>query len=123
MPMRQIPEKKNHLKLSGANFLAILLISIEVVNLFSNKIYAGNFELLRSLSYECLNSRGTSQCGLALEKAEELQLFAGSKDNYSCQTRLLGLESKIIMVMLNMPKGRSFIKNLNEVEKTCSFLF
>ena len=64
-------------------------------------------------------------CRNALHKVEEFQLLEISKENYSCQTRLLGLEAKILMVMLNLPKTSPNFEKTDDLElkRACRPLF
>ncbi len=99
-------------------FLILLIVS----NTFFVSPYKAqllNVELLTSLSYQCFSKKNLNICRDALKRVEELQLFAGYKENYACQTRLLGLESKLIMSMFNIRRNRFFTNNLDEVKTFC----
>ena len=102
--------------------LLMLLIVFESSSFFSYKGKAEGLFLVNSLSYECFTSRQFDTCATALEKVQELQVLSGSNENYLCQTRLLGLESKIIMIMMRLPKRKDkyYIKNLSGVKEVCS---
>ncbi len=100
----------------------VLLISAALLclnQLLFSRVQAGDFQLVLSLSKECFNSRERQICLNAIEQIEEFQLISGSQENYSCQTRLLGLESKLIMVILNKHKNRTSLSTLKEVQTFC----
>ena len=86
------------------------------------KSKAEDFALLESSTYQCLKYRKTDECLIALEKVGALKIFAESQGNYLCQTRMLGLESKLIMAMMKMPKSRSYLENIEDIKKVCSSL-
>ena len=90
-----------------------------LIQLLFSDVQARDFQLVLSLSNECFNSRERQTCLNAIEQIEEFQLISGSQENYSCQTRLLGLESKLIMVLLNKHKNRSHLNTLKEVHTFC----
>ena len=99
--------------------LLMSLIFFCFCNLFLYKTKAGNSILLKSLAYECFQSRQIQKCSIALDKVEEFQLLAGANKNYKCQTRLLGLEAKLIMAMMKMPKSKMHKENLEDIDKFC----
>ncbi|KGG16241.1 MULTISPECIES: hypothetical protein [unclassified Prochlorococcus] len=80
-------------------------------------------DLIKSIASECFTSLNRDICSESLVEIEELQLFAGSQANYSCQTRLLGMEAKLIMTIFNMPKGKFNIKELEDIKAHCGFLY
>ena len=98
-------------------FIAIFCQSF----LISNKAYSNSF--FEAISRECFYSKDSDQCISAVKKAEELQSIAGYEENYSCQTRILGLQSKLIMLMLDLPLGRSYLEDLNDAKKVCRGIF
>ena len=106
-------------KPSVSEVLFIFVFLINLLQLFFSNVQAGDIQLVLSLSNECFNSRERQTCLNAIEQIEEFQLIRGSQENYSCQTRLLGLESKLIMVLLNEHKNRSYLNTLKEVHTFC----
>ena len=103
----------------GKGLLMSLIISC-FCNSFLYKTKASNSTLLQSLAYECFQYRQIQKCSIALNKVEEFQLLAGTNENYKCQTRLLGLEAKLIMAMMKMPKSKMHMENLEDIDKFCS---
>ena len=106
-------------KFFSSEFLFISAALICLIQLLFSHVQAGDFQLVLSLSKQCFNSRERQTCLNAIEKIEDFQLISGSQENYSCQTRLLGLESKLIMVLLNKHKNRSHLNTLKEVHTFC----
>ena len=111
--------KDNSKKFFSSEFLFISAAFLCLSQLLFSHVQARDFQLVLSLSNECFNSRERQTCLNAIEQIEEFQLISGSQENYSCQTRLLGLESKLIMVLLNKHKNRSHLNTLKEVHTFC----
>ena len=97
----------------------IIFTSISLFSLLFDKSKADNLLQLKSLSYQCFQSRNIQICSAALQKIEKYQLLTGLNENYKCQTRLLGLQSKLIMAMFKLNKGRFYTENLDGLEETC----
>ena len=111
--------KDNSKKFFSSEFLFISAALLCLIQLLFSHVQAGDSQLVLSLSKQCFNSREKHTCLNAIEKIEEFQLISGSQENYSCQTRLLGLESKLIMVILNKHKHWSSLSTLKEVQTFC----
>ena len=111
--------KDNSKKFFSSESLLISGALLCLIQLLFSHVQARDFQLVLSLSNECFNSRERQTCLNAIEQIEEFQLISGSQENYSCQTRLLGLESKLIMVILNKHKNRSRLITLQEVQTFC----
>ncbi len=80
---------------------------------------AGAIDDLLNYSRECLIDKRLKNCKFAIRNAEVLQLKAGYKDNYACQTRLIGLESDLIITMLSFPRDEKSMNTLEEVKNAC----
>ena len=111
--------RDNSKKFFSSESLLISGALLCLIQLLFSHVQARDFQLVLSLSNECFNSRERQTCLNAIEQIEELQLISGSQENYSCQTRLLGLESKLIMVILNKHKNPSSLSTLKEVQTFC----
>ena len=111
--------KDNSKKFFSSEPLLISGALLCLIQLLFSHVQARDFQLVLSLSNECFNSRERQTCLNAIEQIEEFQLISGSQENYSCQTRLLGLESKLIMVILNKHENRSDLSTLKEVQTFC----
>ena len=111
--------KDNSKKFFSSESLLISGALLCLIQLLFSHVQARDFQLVLALSNECFISRERQTCLNAIEQIEEFQLISGSHENYSCQTRLLGLESKLIMVLLNKHKNRSHLNTLKEVHTFC----
>ncbi len=123
--MIRIENKKNiyiMFKSCLARLLLSLLIIAEPYNLFFYKTKAENYTLLRSLANECFQYRENKKCSNALNKVEKFQLLAGANDNYKCQTRLIGLQSQFIMVMMKMKRSTFPTESFGEIKEACGDL-
>ena len=86
-------------------------------------VKAFNFDEINYLAKKCIRSRKINICKLALEKVEVYQEYAGLQSHYACQTRLLGVQSDLIMVTLNASsKKSSAFKMLEVAKKACKKL-
>ncbi len=84
---------------------------------------AVNYDEIHYLAKKCIQSRELSICKLALKKVEAYQEYASAMSRYACQTRLLGVQSDLIMVTLNAPnKKSSAFQMLAMANKACSKL-
>ncbi len=100
-----------------------ILTTLNFAQTFNSKTQASTYEFLKSSSDQCFYTKQLKKCNSAIQRAEELQYIAGSNENYYCQTKLLGFQAKLIMVMLNMPRGISYLRNLNDIKRNCGYLF
>lgn len=67
----------------------------------------------------CIQNKNKQACKQTIVELEKLQLDEASFENYSCQTRLLELQSYLIISMNKLNK-KDFDKNiLKEVEEIC----
>ena len=98
----------------------MILLPFQIFNFLEYKTSADNLSMLKALSFECFQARNINTCTFALQKIEEYQIITGFNENYSCQTSLLGLEAKIIMRILNMRKGRTYLENFDDVVRACT---
>ncbi len=113
---------------SQTKALKLLLITIVCIlfqfseSLFK-KSFATDFKTLQLLSDKCFYTKNVEVCNRALEKAEEIQLVAGVENNYSCQTKLLGFQAKLIMIFMDMSKGFTYQDNLDDIKRNCKLIF
>ncbi len=100
--------------------ITIILFS-QLFNLLEYRTRADEeLSTLKALSYECSQARTIKTCTSALQKIEEYQILNGFNENYSCQTILLGLQSKLIMSMLKMRRSTSYADNLLAMDIACT---
>ncbi len=74
---------------------------------------------LNSLAKECFSTRDAAICEKALIVSESFQRYADSKENYACQSRLLGLGADLIMTPLNSSKIEPAFPILEGVNLFC----
>ena len=77
---------------------------------------------LSGLTTNCFERSKLQICRDALALAEFLQLYAGSKKKFACQTRLLGLGSELIMRTQNSFQNGAKLTMLDEVKEFCKDL-
>ena len=81
-----------------------------------------SFGRIEPVTKECFKTRNTEFCRRALVHIENFQQFSSSVENYSCQTRLLGLAADVVMTSLPGPPLREINQNLDEALEFCSDL-
>ena len=97
----------------------VIVVFLSLLSSFGIEASASDLGILRTLSYECISFKAKDSCELAFDYSERLQFDAASKENYFCQTRLLGLQSNFIMALINKPEREKTMQMLIEVEKAC----
>ena len=85
----------------------------------SSLVFAGfkNQQVINNLVDRCFLD--SSYCKEALVGIHSYQVEAASDKNFLCQTRLLGLESNLLMAMNNNLKKRKTYNILKAVKKYC----
>ena len=63
--------------------------------------------------------KNTKSCNTALYKINNYQKRAANDKNFSCQTRLLGLEANLIMAMNSQLKRKEAKTIIQTVKKYC----
>ncbi len=98
-------------------FLITLLISIYLfdikINALPNKSY------ILSIVDLCFSSKMKKDCIKALIELEGLQIKKAELGEYSCNTRILALQSDLIMILHDLEKRRVSKKMIREVKKFC----
>ncbi len=84
---------------------------------------AGAIETIKSFSSECFYSKKRQSCKIALDEISAYKLSSSIKENYSCHTRLLGLESKLLMVLIDLKKKKNDFVKFDELKRICSSSF
>ncbi len=77
-------------------------------------------DLINKLSYECFYFNKIRSCKIALN---EIALYKSSgfiRENYSCNTRLLGLEAKLLMSLIELNKRKYLVGNFNDIKRICT---
>ena len=101
-------------------FWAVMLLfffEIEKLNVFAFEFVS--LSRLEILTKRCIDSKKTHDCMSALSFAEVLQNQAASRGNFACQSRLLGLESDLIMISSQEVRDELVLKMLDEVYVFC----
>ncbi len=100
--------------------LMVTIILVLGVETFSFNAKADYFYEVKILANKCIRSRLPNHCRIALAKAEKFQLYSASKGRYDCETRLIGLQSDLIMMILNPSTNKQSAQNmLEDLENTC----
>ena len=71
---------------------------------------------------ECLNSYKVDICKKALIKVNSYQVKAANRFDFPCQTRLLGLEANLIMVLEKKNRREKTLNVLKEIKHICEIL-
>ena len=112
--------QKSPLKLKNRLFL---FISIATLQMFSLNVQAGDFNLIQVSVDKCIASGYLEDCKTALQRVGEFRALQVSDYDYPCQTRLLGLEAKLLMVIINFPKARLDPRQFENLNQACSQAF
>ena len=82
-------------------------------------VNAQGFEGLKSDSIQCLQTGNRSLCKRALDKAEVLQRLASTRQDYPCQTMLLGVQADLILQQLGDGRSDLAISDLEAARRSC----
>ena len=80
---------------------------------------AATMRSVNPLALDCFQFERIASCQQALIRAEQLQRSASDRDQYPCQTMLLGLQSDLVMVQLRAGRGQEAVKYLTAVNIQC----
>ena len=94
-------------------FFICLFIPLTRLEAFDTRDYLVIDKLVRS----CY--KNTESCKVGLLKINNYQKNAAKKKNFSCQTRLLGLEANLIMVMNSNFKRKDAKSIINDIQIYC----
>ena len=101
-------------KIKAVSILTIFfLIPLTSLTAFESRDYRVIDMLVKSC-YKDGNS-----CDLALSRIHDYQKNSARNKNFSCQTRLLGLEANIIMAMNSNLKKKQYKSIIKAVNKYC----
>tara|TARA_Y100001968_G_scaffold52395_2_gene43322 strand:+ start:152 stop:517 length:366 start_codon:yes stop_codon:yes gene_type:complete len=99
--------------------LNIILLCILHLNLYSSWSLKKDSNINQIVEH-CFSSMETDACEQALIRLEALQLDEASKSNYSCQTRLLGLQGHVIKIMHKFGEKGIDQKTFEELKEFCN---
>ena len=97
------------------NVVFLFIFQFEVYTISTMEAKSSFPELVN----QCFILKKKEDCIELLIQLEALQLQELARENYSCQTRLLGLQSHVIMLMQGLTKRVSYQSILNEVKEYC----
>tara|TARA_B100001250_G_C19692142_1_gene740806 strand:+ start:267 stop:626 length:360 start_codon:yes stop_codon:yes gene_type:complete len=97
----------------------IFLLFLGFYNTYFYISKANTINSLADLSYRCMRFKDMNSCKSALLQAEELQLKEGFKQNYTCQTRLLGLEADLIITIIESSDSNQSLKIIDDINEVC----
>ena len=97
----------------GSIFLVYLFMSVTPIIAFESRDYL----LIDRLVNSC--HEDTKSCNTALLKIHSFQKNAAINKNFSCQTRLLGLEANLIMAMNSNLKRNEAKSIVQAVKNFC----
>ena len=100
------------------NTFIITIFIISQFNLFSLASIETKKDFF-SLANICLSEPSKKLCINAIVALEAFQNNEGSLENYSCQTRLLALQSYLIMITKDLKKIGHSSNILNEAKDFC----
>ena len=100
-------------------FLSFLILPLLQINLYC---FAGDNkkEKLFLLVNDCLTKLEKTICMKALSSLEILQLEVADNENYSCQTRLLALQSDVIIAMSKFDPKHPYPEIIKELKEFCN---
>ena len=96
-------------------FVLFIYLSIPLIPLIANE--SRDFLVIDTLVKSCY--RDIKSCNKALLKINNYQKNAAINSNFSCQTRLLGLEANFIMAMNSNLKRKEAKSIIQAVKKYC----
>ena len=95
----------------------VIIILFQFLNVYSSEISLKQNLFLQAK--KCLEKPKHKNCKLVIISLETMQLNEASLENYSCQTRLLALQSYLIMSMKRLNKVQPKQKIIDETEEFC----
>ncbi len=99
--------------------LTLLIIIIAIFNLLSPRGNAYSPKSLNNLVLQCYKTRAKKDCINALTYLESIQIDAANRNAYRCQTYAIGIETDIVLVLLNPKKLETPRKNLSVLNQIC----
>lgn len=98
--------------------ICFLLTLISPYNVSHGLAFSSDQILNNSLK-RCYSFRKSKDCLNALNYIEHLQIEASSRNNYRCQTHLLGISSDVIMALFGKRVKTSHQKKIKNLNKYC----
>ena len=82
-------------------------------------VMASALDAIRPELIACFTTGGASRCARAMDLTEQLQRQAASRENFPCQTYLLGLQADVVMVQLSKGRGQQALESLEASDRIC----
>ena len=98
-------------------FSFVLIVCLFVTSSHLPAIESGDFLVFETIVKKCY--RDIKFCNKALIKINNYQKSAGINKKFSCQTRLLGLESNLIMASNSNFKRKEAKSIIDAIKKYC----
>tara|TARA_Y100001968_G_scaffold292816_2_gene298363 strand:- start:51894 stop:52259 length:366 start_codon:yes stop_codon:yes gene_type:complete len=99
-------------------FIFLIFLSFLIYSPLESKNNESNKEFI-DLLQKCFLEKEYNVCKESLIELEKLQEEKSSIQNYPCQTRLLGIQSEIIMTMNTVKKYNIKKQNFEEIKNFC----
>tara|TARA_B100000700_G_C14939136_1_gene805873 strand:+ start:761 stop:1036 length:276 start_codon:yes stop_codon:yes gene_type:complete len=89
------------------------------LNFSQTSVGAYDFASFERIVMECFDTTNKNICKKALIEVAAFQRYQESKGNYACQTRLLGLESDLIIVTYEPSHSKIALKLIDSTKIFC----
>ena len=99
--------------------LMLLLMLLAIFNLFCFRVKASYSKSLNDLVLKCYKTRSDKDCITALTYLESIQVDAANRNAYRCQTHAIGMESNLVLALLNSKRLESPKKDLYFLAGIC----
>ena len=99
--------------------LILFFIGFSCINLNEISALAFDFASFEGIVMECIDTTNKNICKTALIEVAAFQRYQESKGNYACQTRLLGLESDLILVTSDPSHSVTALKLIDSTKIFC----
>tara|TARA_Y100001968_G_scaffold267191_1_gene257031 strand:- start:699 stop:1013 length:315 start_codon:yes stop_codon:yes gene_type:complete len=96
----------------------LLFLCALTVSIFPS-VQAIELNKLNLLLEPCLSPSRSEECMRSLMKLEDYQIKAASRENYACQTRLIGLQTDLILIMNKQKGKKAYLRMIKEVKHFC----
>ena len=99
----------------------ILHLALTLFATINSVGYAKPLNSFDQFIHKCLKTNNDNVCKIALVKTNFYQSNAAKNSNFPCQTRLLGLEANLIMILKKENRYEKTLKALEDVKAHCNF--
>ena len=92
---------------------------LAILNLSCFRVKASYSKSLNHLVFKCYKTRSDKDCITALTYLESIQVDAANRNAYRCQTHAIGMETNLVLLLLNSKKLESPKKDLYVLSEIC----